>query len=372
MHSARLGSLSEMRLTSDPFVQLASVATAFPANVVDRATVVDGLGVLFPDEDRTFLEDLVERSGVETRHLVPSVAEVLAPSDFGARNRRYQEAAVELAERAAKQAIDLARMDPREIDVLIDVSCTGLVIPALDVALAPRLLLRSDVRRIPITESGCAAGALGLSLAATLARSDLRVLLVAVELGSLTLIAGDRARTNLVSSVIFGDGAAAALIEPAANGRSRGLARGPRFEALASHLIPNSQNAMGFDDGNHGLKIVLRRDLPNLLEQHLPRVVDAFLDANGRSRKDIGLHLVHPGGRRILERYEALFGLAPGELVFSRESLRRYGNLSSVSILTVLELALADGFPLPPKKEALLVGVGPGLSLELALLSTRG
>ncbi len=359
-----------MRQPLAPSVQLASVATAFPANVVDRPTVVDGLSVLFPDESRSFLEDLVERSGVETRHLVPSVAEVLSPSDFGARNRRYRHAAVELAERAAKQAIDRARLDPREIDVLIDVSCTGLVIPALDVALAPRLALRADVQRIPITESGCAAGALGLSLAATLARSDLCVLLVAVELCSLTLIAGDRSRTNLVSSVIFGDGAAAALIAPAANGGSTQRARGPRFEALASHLIPNSQDAMGFDVGNHGMKIVLRRDLPGLLEEHLPHVIDSFLDAHGRTRKDIGLHLVHPGGRRILERYEALFGLAPGELVFSRESLRRYGNLSSVSILTVLELALADGFPLPPGKEALLVGVGPGLSLELALLSS--
>ncbi len=370
-----------MRISPTPGARLSAVASAFPPNRIDRETAVAGLVTLYPDESPSFLQDLVERSGIESRSIVPSVAEVLAPSDFTARNRRYRAAALELAERAAKQALDRARLEPHAIDVLVDVSCTGLVIPALDVALAPRLGLSPAVRRIPITESGCAAGALGLSLAATLAQSRQRVLLVSVELCSLTLVPGDRSRTNLVSSVIFGDGAAAAVIEPAGAEGAREVAaskrvppgaaskRVPRFEAVASHLIPGSEDAMGFDVGTGGLKILLRRDLPLILEEHLPPAIDRFLADHGRTRADIGLHLVHPGGRRILERYEALFNLAPGALAYSRESLRRYGNLSSASILTVLELALEAGFPLPPGKEALLVGVGPGLSLEFVLFS---
>src|SRR5262249_48965897 len=139
--------------------------------------------------------------------------------------------------------------------------------------------------------------------------------------------------------------------------------------AVGSHLIPDSRAAMGFDVGAHGLRILLQKELPELVRRDLGAVVERFLAAHGRSRADVGLFLLHPGGRRILEAYEQVLGLRSEALAFSRESLRHYGNLSSVSILSVLELALARGFPLPSGKDALVLGVGPGLSLELALLS---
>lgn len=148
---------------------------------------------------------------------------------------------------------------------------------------------------------------------------------------------------------------------------------GPRLDATSSHLIPESSEVMGFDVGEHGLKIQLQRELPVVLRANLPGCIDAFLAEHDRTRDDVGLHLVHPGGRRILEAYEGLFDLGSRNLVHSREALRRYGNLSSVSILTVLELALdedfADGFSTLGEKDALVVGVGPGLSLEFSLLS---
>lgn len=350
-----------MILSTEPGAHVASVATSFPANVAERDAVAEALARAFPDEDAAFVHQLVERSGVETRHIVPSVAEALAPSSFTERNLRYRDAAGELARSAASLALERARLAPEEVDVLIDVSCTGIAIPALDVDLVPALGLRSDARRLPITESGCAAGALGLSIAASFAQTGQRVLLVAVELCSLTFCKSDRSRTNLIASILFGDGAAAAVVTPGGPG--------PRFEATASHLIPETRNTMGFDVGEHGLRILLKRELPSILGGHLEAVVDGFLKEHGRTREDVGLHLVHPGGRRILEGYGRLFALEAEDLRFSRESLRRYGNLSSASILSVFELAAREGVELAEGREVLLVGVGPGLSLELALLS---
>jgi alkylresorcinol/alkylpyrone synthase len=347
--------------SSLPGARLAGVASAFPSTRIDAETTIAGLQRLFPQEEHAFVRNLVERSGVEQRFLVPRVDELLALSTFTERNQRYLGAAADLAQAAAQRALDRARVDAQEIDVLIDVSCTGISIPALDVVLAPRLGLRSDVRRVPITEAGCAAGALALGLAGTLASTGLTVLVIAVELCSLTLCRDDVSRTNLVSAVIFGDGAAALVVTSGGEG--------PCISATASHLIPESRAAMGFDVGTHGLRIQLQRELPAVLHAHLGSVLRSFLAEHGREPADVGLHLVHPGGRRILDSYAELFDLSEGDLCFSREALRRYGNLSSASILTVLELALESGVRLAPEKDALLVGVGPGLSLELALLS---
>lgn len=352
-----------MQLARNPGARLAGCSSAFPPNVVDQETTIRGLCQLFPEENPAFVRGLVSRSGVETRLLAPSVPEILAPSEFTQRNQRYVREAHALALRAARSVLEKTRTDPERIDVLIDVSCTGLTIPALDVGLSQELGLRPDVRRIPITEAGCAAGALGLGLAGSLCAGGAGVLVVAVELCSLTLCMGDRTRTNLVSAALFGDGAAAAMLLPDGNG--------PRLTATGSYLIPGSSDAMGFDVGTHGMRIVLKKELPEIVQRDLGAIIDRFLAEHGRQRSDIGLFLLHPGGRRILEAYRDVLGLGEKELAFSRESLRRYGNLSSVSILTVLELAMDAGFPLPPGQDALVLGVGPGLSLEFALLAAE-
>lgn len=349
-----------MILATRPGAHIASVASAFPENVVDREAATSALHRLFPEQDRAFVANLVERSGVESRRIVPTLEEVFSGQGFEARNDRWRAAAADLAERACRTALERARTNARDIDVILDVSCTGITIPALDVVLSPRLGLRSDVRRIPITESGCAAGALALGIAGTFAQSGLRVLVVAVELCSLTLVQRDVSRTNLVASVLFGDGAAAAVVLPGGTG--------PRIEAVGSHLIPGTRETMGFAVSDQGLRIVLQRELPSVLVEHLPKAAARFLEDHGRTRDDIGLHLIHPGGRRILEAYEEMNGLPESALRFSRESLRRYGNLSSASILTVLELALEANVELPAEREAFLLGVGPGLSLEMLLL----
>lgn len=339
---------------------VASVATAFPAHEVGQERASQVLARLFPSEEPERIETLVRRSGVDRRFIVQSPDDVLVPQDFSARNRFYHGAALELAARAAQRALDRAGVDASEIDAIVDVSCTGISIPAMDVALVPRLGLRHDLRRFPITESGCAAGSLALGLAGSLARTGQTVLVTAVELCSLTLCPGDQSRTNLVAAVLFGDGAAAAVVRPSGPGA--------RIEATGSRLIPGTAEVMGFDVGTHGMRIVLERELPGIVAEQLPPAVESFLKAHGRGIDSVGLHLVHPGGRRILEAYEQRFGLPEGGLVHSRRVLSQSGNLSSASILSVLEQAWLAGPQLSSDQRALMLAIGPGLSLELNLL----
>lgn len=346
-----------------------STATAFPTHRVDQETTTRALQALFPEEDRDRVATLVRRSGVESRGIALPLEDTIGPSTFTDRNRAYRHAAEALALEAAREALRRADLDPAAIDVLVDVSCTGVCIPALDVALAPQLGLRSDVKRIPITESGCAAGALALGLAADLARAGRTVLIVAVELCSLSLVSEDHSRTNLVASLLFGDGAAAAVVAPDGPG--------PSIEAVGSDLVPDSAGIMGFDVGSHGLRIVLERELPQVVAAHMPGAVERFLQRSGRTPADCALHIVHPGGRTVLEAYEAAFGVPRRALRHSYGVLRDHGNLSSASILAVLDRTIAEEAlraerdALTPR-DALLVAMGPGLSLELAVLRFEG
>lgn len=356
---------SPMILAPRTAPRIAGVGTAFPAHVVDGAAAVEALCRLFPGEDREKVRSMVDRSGVDRRAIVPTLDQVFAASDFTARNGHYHRAAIDLATRACQAALDSAGMLARDVDVLIDVSCTGIAIPALDVSIAPAVGLRPDVRRIPITEAGCAGGALALNIAAGLAQSGARVLIVAVELCSLSLVGEDQTRTNLVAALLFGDGAAAALVIP--NGTA--AQDGPRIEATRSQLLPDTREVMGFDVGAHGLRIVLERELPVIVAEKLPMIVEGFLADCGRTVDDLGVHLVHPGGRAILEAYRERFGLPEDAMRFSRRVLAEHGNLSSASVLAVLGLALEER----AQREAgaddgLLVAIGPGLSFELALL----
>jgi alkylresorcinol/alkylpyrone synthase len=364
-----------MILPASPAARLAAVCSAVPEHWVGREETAQALARLFPDEDPTLIAQLIERSGVERRHLALSLEDTLRPRDFTQRNASYRDLASRLACRASRGALERAGLDPRAIDVVIDVSCTGISIPALDVEIAPCLGLRPDVRRIPITESGCAGGALALGIAGSFAQCGQSTLIVAVELCSLTLCREDDSRTNLVSSLLFGDGAAAAVIVSDGAGAAADVAprsRAPRLCAVGSHLFQGTRGMMGFDVGSHGLRIVLQRELPAMLTRSLRAAIEEFLARHDRALADVGLHLVHPGGRRILDAYAELFGLDESALRFSREALRRYGNLSSASILTVLELALDAGARPAPGLECLAIGIGPGLSMELSLWSWDG
>lgn len=338
---------------------VAGLALALPEHRVGAEATIRELARLFPGEAPAFIEGIVRNSGVAERRVALPPGELLALRDFSERNRVWLRTAAELAERAAAGALAAAGLAAKEVDAIVDVSCTGVAIPALDVHLAPRLGLRADCLRLPINAAGCAGGALGLGVGAHLA-AERKVLVVAVELCTLAFVPGQTDRANLVAGALFGDGAAAAVLAPGAPG--------PRLLAARSHLFPDTRHAMGFDVGTLGLRIQLDRSLPALLRAGLRPVVEDFLREQGLSLADIGQHFVHTGGRRVLDVYEEIFGLQGDALAASRSALGACGNLSSASILAVLHEAGRLGLRTPRGKHALGVAFGPGLSVEMFLL----
>jgi alkylresorcinol/alkylpyrone synthase len=342
---------------------IAGFALALPEHRVDQARSVDELARLFPGESREFIAGIVHHSGVRERRMALPPERLLALPDFTARNAAWLEAAVEHCTRAGETALAAAGLTGDDVDAIVDVSCTGMAIPALDVHLAPRLGLRADCLRVPISAAGCAGGALGLNLAAQLA-AERTVLLLAAEFCTLAFVPGETDRANLIAGALFGDGAAALVLTPGG--------AGPRIVAAGSHLFPDTRHAMGFEIGTHGLRIRLDRTLPVMLQRGLRPVVESFLAAHGLSMDDVGLHLVHTGGRRVLDVYEEIFGLPSDGLAASREALARYGNLSSASIFTVMHEAGRLGLRPPRGKFTLAVAFGPGLSVEMLLLEGFG
>lgn len=342
---------------------IAGFALSFPEHRVDQERTILELCRLFPSEPREFITGIVHHSGVHERRVALPPEQLLALPDFTARNQAWLELAVEHGARACTGAMLSAGLHAEDVDAIVDVSCTGFAIPALDVHLAPLLGLRSDCLRIPISTAGCAGGALGLNLASRLA-ADRNVLVLAVELCTLAFVPGETDRAHLIASALFGDGAAALLLQPGGNG--------PRVIASASHLFPGTRHAMGFGIGTAGLSLRLDRSLPIMLKRSLRPVVEEFLSAQGLTTADVGLHLVHTGGSRVLDVYQEIFELSPDGLRASREALARYGNLSSASIFTVMHEAVRLGLKAPRSGFTLAVAFGPGLSAEMLLLEGFG
>ncbi len=301
---------------------------------------------------------LFRNAGVENRYLVRDVDTLLAHHSLKWRNDVYIEECQKLGIELLGRLLEKGSVSPTDIDVLITTSCTGFMIPALDTYLINHFRMRSDTKRLPFTELGCAAGAMAISHAHDhlLAYPDHKIAIVSIEIPSMTYLRGDMSVANLVSSALFGDGGAAALV--------RGD-RGP-LEILCTrtHLFPDSPEMMGFDLNDDGFRIILDKRVSRLLRDQLSPVVEAFLSDAGVEGAEIRNYLLHPGGRKILDTMRELFDLEEEQLALSRATLREVGNLSSASILWVLHKAL-EGEAEPGY--SLLGAFGPGFSAELLL-----
>lgn len=337
-------------------------AIAVPRHLLTPSELVRDLPKIFkssPVAESTLLR-MASRCGVERRFLVRPLAETVSAVALGERSRVYAEHAVDLAAQAAAAALDQAGVTAAEIDLIISVSCTGYMLPSIDAYLVSRLGLRADVRRLPITELGCVAGAAGLSRAADYLRAypAALVLLVAVETPSLTFQPADASPDNLVSALIFGDGAAAAVL-------GGDTAAGCEVLESASLMAPGTLDEMGFDLRDNGFWVVLSRDVPDLLRKGVRELVMALLSRHELGLSDLAFFCVHPGGPKILKAVGETLGIEDG-LGDSWAVLRDYGNLSSASILFVLQRLYER--PPTPGSLGLLLAFGPGLSLEALLV----
>lgn len=343
---------------------IASTATAVPPFAVTCEELKAWFKNVFPLEEnrRDAMMSIVDNSQIKCRYFIHPVEYVIQPRPLSQISLEYQEHAVKLGRQVACESLTRAGMQPSDIDLIITVSCTGVMIPSLDAHLINDLGFRSNVRRLPITELGCAAGAAALARAWEFIRAlpHANVLVLAVELSSLTFQRGNFSQANLISSMLFGDGAAAAVITGAPT-------RGLRIVGAESYLFPDSLDAMGFDLKESGFHIVLSKDVPQMIRERIEELVTSFLSRHSLGLERISQFLLHPGGQKLLLYIEEELELNRFDTRFSWDVLSEYGNLSSASVFFVLHEYLTREHA-GPGEYALIAAFGPGFSAEMILL----
>lgn len=346
---------------SQRVARIVSTATAVPPFTLDREQLKQLCRLVYPEKAQSALR-LIDNTRIDKRHLARSAATLMAPRSLTDKSIDFEQICFELSQTVARRALERSQRRADEIDLIVTTSCTGVMIPSVDAYLVEALHLRRDVVRLPITELGCAGGAAALARARDhlVAYPDHVVLVIAVELPSLTFEIADLSMTNLVAASLFGDGAAAAVL--ASNGRRPS----PRLVDSQTHLYEHSQSLMGFELRDKGFRIVLQPQVPHRLRGQVLPLVEKLLSKHGLSLEQLRFAAIHPGGRRLLEDVERDLGIT-NLTASSWEVLRCYGNLSSATILFVLD-ELLDRPPPPEDSYGILCAFGPGFSCELSLM----
>ena len=348
-------------------MRIAGVASAFPKYYHKQEVLVGALKNYWKDRlvQPGILDRLDESMKVDGRFTA-------RPLDFyhnemktwGEANNVWIEVGLELGEKALCHALVGAGIEPRDLGAIFVTSVTGIAAPSLDARLINRMGLSPNIKRIPIFGLGCVAGAAGVSRAADYVRAypDQAAALLSIELCSLTLQRDDISMAHLISAMLFGDGAAAAVVvgdEVESNG--------PEILATKSVFYPNTERVMGWDISEKGFHIVLSPEVPDTVVKHLGEDVDEFLAEQGFRRSDIQSWIMHTGGPKVLEATATALDLTEKDLEASWECLRKVGNISSTSVLLVLEDVYRHRRP-EPGTLSILAAMGPGFCAELLLL----
>lgn len=341
------------------------VGRAFPPHYYDQAALLEAFNALWGHQfhNPARLEQIHRNVLVGGRHLALPMEAYRELKSFQQSNDAYIRCAVDLGQEAVTQALKRAHLSPLDVDHLFFASVTGLAVPSVDARLVNRMNLRRDIKRSPLFGLGCVAGAAGLARAADYVRAfpDQVAVLLSVELCSLTLQRKDLSLANIISSGLFGDGAAAVVVA----GQDRGGA-GPLVCGTRSVFYPDSEHLMGWDISGDGFKVVLSSEVPEFIGHRVKGDVDAFLAEFGLERSAISRYICHPGGPKVLTAMQDALGLTDEALKKTWDTLATHGNLSSASVLMVLEQTLAD--PPPSGSYGLVMAMGPGFCSELVLI----
>ncbi len=341
--------------------RLAFLRTAIPPHILQQDEVAREMRGIFSSRVRDFdrFQPIFENAAIDKRRSCVPLDWYRVPHSFPERNAIYIESALSLLEDVARQILDAANLAADQIDGLVVVSSTGIATPSLDAHLVNRLGLRPNVVRTPLFGLGCAAGVTGLARTAQLAgaRPGSKYLFLVVELCALTFQIEDASIGNIISSALFADGAAGALVGTEIEG--------PAILGWGEHTWPDTLGVMGWDLRDNGLGVILSADIPTIVRTKLQQVLDTYLADEGLELSDIKTFVSHPGGVKVLDALEEICGMEPGGMTIARDVLRNYGNMSSPTVLFILRDALAAG---PAAGKLLLSAMGPGFTATFSHL----
>jgi alkylresorcinol/alkylpyrone synthase len=344
-----------------PTAALISLATAVPPHMFRQNDVLaaawEVFGSRFPDFER--FSSIFTNTGIVKRHGVKPFGWYLEPRGWPERTEAFLEGAEALFVDATEKALTSAGLSGGDIDTVVTVTSTGIATPSLEARVARRVGFRSDVMRVPVFGLGCAGGASGLSIASRLAqaRPGTNVLLVAIELCSLALRLDELTKANIVATSLFADGAAAVILRAGDGGVTR-------VEDSGEHLWPNTLGIMGWNVDPDGFGVIFRRTIPDFVISHLNPAVVRILARMQLSVADIDRFICHPGGTKVINALETALALDQGTLDHERQVIADYGNMSSPTVLFVLEQARAKGLP----ARSLLTALGPGFTASCVSL----
>ena len=346
-------------------VKIVTVAKQLPHHSRTTANILPLLDNWLQGQDERFIKKvkkIFEGAAVDKRYSIMDPAEVFTATSFEEKNDIYSREVIILGEQVLEKALANAGWEPQTLDYIITVSCTGIMIPSLDAYLINKMNLRQDIVRLPVTEMGCAAGISGIIYAKNFLKANpgKRAAVIAVESPTATFQLNDFSMPNIVSAAIFGDGAACCLIS------SYEEDQGPEIISEEMYHFYDAEHMMGFKLTNSGLQMVLDIGVPDTIASHFGNIIHPFLKKNSLEIADIDHMIFHPGGKKIVTTVEALFSGLGKNINDTKEVLKQYGNMSSVTVLYVLE-RIMDESPQPGEK-GLMLSFGPGFSAQRVLL----
>ncbi|MDA6068358.1 type III polyketide synthase [Flavobacterium sp. AC] len=346
-------------------VKIITVAKQLPKYSRTTADILPLLDGWLHGQDERFIKKvkkIFEGAAVEKRYSIMDPAEVFTATSFEDKNDIYSREVIILGEQVLEKALAKANWDPQTIDYIITVSCTGIMIPSLDAYLINKMKLRQDIVRLPVTEMGCAAGISGIIYAKNFLKANpgKRAAVIAVESPTATFQLNDFSMPNIVSAAIFGDGAACCLLS------SHEEDNGPEIIAEEMYHFYDAEHMMGFKLTNTGLQMVLDIEVPDTIASHFEDIIHPFLQKNNLGISDIDHMIFHPGGKKIVTTVESLFSGLGKNIEATKEVLKQYGNMSSATVLYVLERIMNE----KPKsgERGLMLSFGPGFSAQRVLL----
>ncbi|CAN5621638.1 3-oxoacyl-[acyl-carrier-protein] synthase III C-terminal domain-containing protein [soil metagenome] len=366
------------RVSSRDRPSVVASSTALPPHAYGQRELARHASQILAENERSeaAIARFFDHVGVKSRHLALPLEAYAKLDGFADRNRAYIAAAVELGASALRSAFAEAQIDAKDVSLLMTTTVTGVAVPSIDARLMNILPFSTNLKRMPLFGLGCLGGAAGLARVAEYLRAfpDEIAVLLSVELCSLTFQRGDASVANLVSAGLFGDGAAAIVLQgsrcarSSQTGQSAGTpATSPRVVASRSVFFPDTERVMGWDVLDTGFKVVLSPDVPAIVEANVPHAVDGFLHDMGLRRSDIASWIIHPGGPKVIAALESSLGLDPHALDATREGLASVGNLSSASVLFLLDQYRRHRAP-PAGSYGLLMAMGPAFCAEMVLL----